>query len=87
MRFSEARGRKVVNTATAATTGRIADAVIDTPSARVVGFTLKKTSGPGDTIAWPDVATFGSDAVTVDNDSAVRAPNEVMKTEVCVILS
>jgi uncharacterized protein YrrD len=65
MRFSEATGRKVVSTTTAATVGKIHDFVIDAHGPVVAAVELKKTDN-GDTLRWADITAFGADAVTVE---------------------
>jgi uncharacterized protein YrrD len=71
MRTSEAHGRKVVSTESAATVGKVDRFLIDASSQHVVGLLLKKTSGDGSTLPWPNIASFGPDAVTVASDDAV----------------
>jgi uncharacterized protein YrrD len=69
-RFSEATGRQVVSTSTAATLGKVDEFLID-PSARsVVALRLKK-AGDGDTVRWADISAFGADAVTVPGADAL----------------
>lgn len=76
-RFSEAKGRKVVSTATAETVGAVHDWVVDPTSASVLAMMLKK-SGRGDTLRWSDVTSFGADAVTVtDAEKITEAGDDV----------
>lgn len=79
MRFTEADGHKVVSTSTAATIGRVDQFVVDAPGHHVVGLVLKKTTGSGDTLPWSGIAAFGTDAVTVADESAVVAPDAQLK--------
>ncbi len=79
MRFSEASGHKVVSTATATTVGRLEAFIVDPPAHQVVGLSLKKTLGAGDTLPWPDIASFGTDAVTVVDDAVVVVPDAALK--------
>lgn len=77
MLLSEAVGRQVVNTATAATLGKIDELVIDARAQAVVAVTLRKTAD-GDTVRWSDITAFGADAVTVPGaDRLSEAPPEV----------
>lgn len=71
MRFSEAGGRHVVSTSTATTVGRVHGFVVDPLARRVVALELKKTEGPGDTLAWEALTAFGRDAVTVPGAAAI----------------
>ncbi len=64
MHFSDATGRQVVSTSTAATLGKIDEFVIDPHAQAVVAVTLKKTDH-GDTLRWSDITVFGADGVTV----------------------
>ena len=79
MRISEANGRKVVSTSTAATVGKVQDFVIDAPAGKVVALLLKKTEGDADTLLWPAIASFGADAVTVPDASAVTTADGRVK--------
>lgn len=69
--FSDAKGRKVVSIATAATVGNIADYVVDPDSAQVAALILKKTSGDDEILPWANIAAFGDDAVTVKAEAAI----------------
>ena len=64
MRFSEAKGRKVVSTATAETVGRVDGFVVDPRSRTVLALKVKKAAS-GDVLPWRQVESFGTDAVTV----------------------
>jgi len=79
MRWSDAKGRKVVSTSDAATVGKVSDVVVDAASGRVVAVLLKN-SGDGDTLLWPDIASFGVDAVTVEGEQAVSVAGEPVTT-------
>ncbi|MCW2526572.1 MAG: hypothetical protein JWM76_1432 [Pseudonocardiales bacterium] len=75
--FSEAAGRQVVSTTTAATLGKIDEFVIDPRTHAVVAVTLKKTDD-GDTLRWSDITAFGADAVTVSGaDRLTETPPEL----------
>lgn len=69
-RFSEATGRQVVSTSTAATLGKVDEFLIDPVARSVVALRLKKTAG-GDTLRWSDITAFGADAVTVLGADAI----------------
>ncbi len=75
-RFSDAKGRKVVSTSTAATLGRIGSFVVDGRQSRVLALQLKKTEGKADTLRWADLHAFGADAVTVTGPDAIREAGE-----------
>lgn len=75
MLFSEAKGRKVVNTADATTVGKVRGFVIDPAKAAVVAVTCKKTQA-GDTLTWADLTAFGADAVTVDGAGRLTQADE-----------
>ena len=64
MRFSEAKGRQVVSTSTAATVGKVVGFVVDPEQSAVIALQLSKTES-GDTLRWSDLTGFGADAVTV----------------------
>lgn len=77
MRFSDATGRKVVSTATAATVGKIDGFVVDPKSRAVLAVHVKKSAGGG-ILAWSDITAFGADAVTVaDTDPLTDAGDDV----------
>ena len=82
IRFSAAKGRKVVSTSTAATVGQVHAFVVDPEADAVIALRLKKTAN-GDALKWSDITGFGEDAVTVtkaelitDADSKVAARSE-----------
>jgi uncharacterized protein YrrD len=72
MRFSEAKGRKVVSTATAQTVGTVHAFVVDPSTRAVRALQLKKTED-GDTLNWEDIAGFGTDAIMVDGPQRITA--------------
>jgi sporulation protein YlmC with PRC-barrel domain len=73
MLFSEAVGRRVLSTGTAETVGTVAGFVVDPATAQVVAIRLKKTHGSGNTLHWPDLASFGADDVTVPSADAITS--------------
>ncbi len=64
MRFSDAKGRKIVSISSAETVGKLDDFVVDPRRRAVVALEVKKTDG-GDTLMWSEIAAFGADAITV----------------------
>jgi sporulation protein YlmC with PRC-barrel domain len=75
MRFSDAKGQKVVSTATAETVGKVDGFVVDPATRTVVALELKKTS-TGKILAWPDLIAFGTDAVTVADADVIGEGSE-----------
>ncbi len=75
MLFSEATGRKVVSTTTAATVGRVHGFVVDVRGPAVAALELKKTDS-GDTLRWQDITAFGADAVTVPGPERITDGGE-----------
>jgi uncharacterized protein YrrD len=75
MLFSEANGRKVVATTTAATVGRVHGLVVDVRGPAVAALELKKTDS-GDTLRWQDITAFGVDAVTVPGPERITDGGE-----------
>jgi uncharacterized protein YrrD len=73
MRFSEAKGLKVVSKATAETVGKITDYVLNPAAGTVAALVLKKTNGQGDTLAWSDITAFGDDAVIISSEDVIVA--------------
>ncbi len=77
MLFSDAKGHKVVSTATAERVGKIKDVVVDPASHAVVALLLKKTDN-GSILKWSDITGFGSDAATVASaDLLVESDEQV----------
>ncbi len=73
MRFTDAVGRQVVSTSTAATVGKVDEFVVDPQRQAVVAVLLKKADS-GSTLAWSDIAAFGADAVTVASADNLTEP-------------
>lgn len=71
MLVTEAEGRDVVDTGSASVLGRISDVVIDPRGGSILALRLDRTRD-GDTVHWPDVDSFGPDAVTIASRTAVR---------------
>ncbi len=71
MRFTDAKGRKVVSTSSAETVGKLDEFVVDPRRRVVVAVELKKTDS-GDTLMWSDIVGFGADAITVTGADTIR---------------
>lgn len=78
MKFSEAKGHKVVDSGTADTVGRIRGFLVDPETRSVVALRLKKTDH-GDVLRWRDLAAFGVDAVTIADPSAVSGIDDELE--------
>lgn len=77
MRFSDADGRKIVSTSSAETVGKVSGFVVDPVTRSVIAVQVRRADD-GDTLRWPQVVAFGSDAVTVEAASAItEADDEV----------
>jgi len=74
MRFSEARHKQVVVTATATTAGRVDGFVVAPGPGRVTALRLGKTHGSGSLLSYADLKSFGMDAVTLDTPDGLRPP-------------
>ncbi|MGI8816749.1 MAG: PRC-barrel domain-containing protein [Pseudonocardia sp.] len=75
MRFSEARGRKVVSIATADTVGKVDGFVIDPTARAVCALEVRKTAS-GSVLPWSGVESFGADAVTVAGAEQITSAAE-----------
>jgi sporulation protein YlmC with PRC-barrel domain len=71
VRFSEAKGHRVMSTSEAVTVGRVKSLVVDVPTARVVALQLRKTPGEGSVLTWGDMSAFGRDAITVESGDVI----------------
>jgi uncharacterized protein YrrD len=74
MRFTEATGRKIVSTSTAATVGKVSGFVVDPAVSSVVALQLKAYSG--EVLRWSDLTAFGTDAVTVSAPNKISAATD-----------
>ena len=79
MKFSEAKGHKVVAQNTAETVGRVRSFLVDPRSRSVVAMRLKKTDH-GDVLRWSDLAAFGADAVTISDSAAITDLDSELET-------
>lgn len=74
MRLAEAMGRSVVARDSAETVGSIQGAMVDAESGRIVALQVDK--GHKARLAdWTSLTGFGPDAVVVDTEASLRAPN------------
>jgi uncharacterized protein YrrD len=74
MRFTEAIGRKIVSTSTAATVGKVSGFVVDPAVSSVVALQVKASSG--EVLRWSELTAFGTDAVTVSAQDKVAAATD-----------
>lgn len=70
MRFSDAKGHKVVDKSTATTVGQVRGFLVDPRSRSVAALRLKKTDR-GDVLRWSDLTAFGVDAITIGDSAAI----------------
>lgn len=75
MRFSDAKGHRVVSSSTAETVTRVKGFVVDPVSRSVVALRLKK-SDEGTVLRWADLGAFGADAVTVTDPTVIGDRDE-----------
>jgi sporulation protein YlmC with PRC-barrel domain len=76
MRFSEIQRREVVDLETAEVIGHVDDAILDANARLLMGFTLRKTRGNADWLAWVDIKAIGADAITVASVGALMEQPE-----------
>ncbi len=70
MRFSEAKGRKIVSTSDAETVGEVHEFLVDPAVGSVVAMQVKRARA-GDTLRWSGITAFGDDAVTVSGGEKI----------------
>lgn len=70
MRFSDAKGHKVVDKSTATTVGQVRGFLVNPRSRSVAALRLKKTDR-GDVLRWSDLTAFGIDAITIGDSAAI----------------
>lgn len=70
MLYSDLKGRKLVDTSSADTAGKVDGFLLDPSSRTVVALEFKKTDH-GSTVAWADLTAVGADAVTVAGTSVI----------------
>ena len=78
MRFTEAKGHKIVDTSRAETVGRVRSLLVDPRSRSVVALRLKKTDH-GELLRWNQLSAFGHDAVTIADTSALVEKDEELE--------
>lgn len=71
MRFSEAKGHKIVDSSTADTIGRVRSLMVDPSSRSVAAVRLKKKTDRGNVLRWSNLTAFGLDAVTIADVTAI----------------
>jgi len=64
MLFSDLKGRKLVDTSSADTVGKVDGFLLDPATQSIAALEFKKTDG-GDTVAWSVITAVGDDAVTI----------------------
>ncbi|CAN5635754.1 hypothetical protein BH11ACT8_BH11ACT8_34490 [soil metagenome] len=74
MRYSELKGRKLVDTTSAETVGKVDGFLIDPETRAVVALEFKKTEH-GSVVAWADLTAVGADAVTIAGTDALVDPD------------
>lgn len=70
MRFSDAKGHKVVDKSTATTVGQVRGFLVNPRSRSVAALRLKKTDR-GNVLRWSDLTAFGIDAITIGDSAAI----------------
>ncbi|OII64998.1 hypothetical protein BJP40_18615 [Streptomyces sp. CC53] len=77
MLFSEARGRPVIDLATAEAVGTISTCTLAGSPARITGLRLKAKGRARPEVDWDRIHAFGSDAVTVDAGDRIRDERDI----------
>jgi sporulation protein YlmC with PRC-barrel domain len=73
MLYSDLKGRKLVDTTSADTVGKVDGFLLDPATRSVVALEFKKTD-QGSTVAWGDLTGVGADAVTVAGTGVLVDP-------------
>jgi len=73
MLYSDLKGRKLVDTTSADTVGKVDGFLLDPAGRTVAGLEFKKTDH-GSAVAWEDLASVGADAVTVAGTDVLVDP-------------
>jgi sporulation protein YlmC with PRC-barrel domain len=76
MKFTEIQRREVVDLETAKVIGHVDDAILDANAQLLMGFTLRKTPGKSDWLAWSNIKAIGADAITVESLGALMEQPE-----------
>ncbi|CAN5419136.1 hypothetical protein BH09ACT12_BH09ACT12_14690 [soil metagenome] len=74
MLYSDLKGRKLVDTSSADSIGKVDGLLLDPASRTVAALEFKKTDH-GSVVAWDDLTAVGADAVTVAGASVVTDPD------------
>ncbi|KUL35459.1 PRC-barrel domain-containing protein [Streptomyces regalis] len=72
MLFTKARGKAVMDLATAETVGTVAACTVAPSPARIAGLRLRTRGRGHRTLEWSDVQSFGPDAIAVEEASRIR---------------
>jgi len=75
MLYSDLKGRKLVDTASADTVGKVDGFLLDPTTRAVVALEFKKTSH-GSVVAWSDLTAVGADAVTIGSATVLSDHDE-----------
>lgn len=73
MLYSDLKGRKLVDTSSADTVGKVDGFLLDPETQSIAGLEFKKTDG-GNTVAWSVITAVGEDAVTIPNTHVIIEP-------------
>jgi sporulation protein YlmC with PRC-barrel domain len=77
MLYSDLKGRKLVDTASADTVGKVDGFLLDPATRSVVGLEFKKTDR-GSVVRWSDLTGVGTDAVTVAGADVLGEPEGLL---------
>ncbi|MFR9799546.1 PRC-barrel domain-containing protein [Streptomyces sp. MS06] len=72
MLFTKAEGRDVMDLETAETVGTVASCTVAPSPARITALRLRRRGRGHRTLHWPDVRSFGPDAVAVEEAVLIR---------------
>ncbi len=75
MLFSDLKGRKLVDTSSADTVGKVDGFLIDPDTQGVVALEFRKTDH-GSFVTWGDLTAVGADAVTIGDPSVLVEPQD-----------
>ncbi len=77
MLFTQARGRAVMDLATAETVGTVSACTVAPSPARIAGLRLSTRGRGHHTLDWNDVQSFGPDAVAVEEAGRIRDEKKI----------
>lgn len=72
--LSELHGRPIMDLSTATTIGSVDGVVLDAPAGRLAALTVGRSAEGRTILDWESIRSVGPDAVTVEDDGAIRAP-------------